>query len=762
MRILILLSLLLSATQLYSQEFEDLIKKREKAYDQERYDEAAAYADSALILDPNNQNSEFLYNAACVFSLVGEKDKALYLLERSLINGYQEDIEDIKWIETDSDLDNIRNTDKYRSILLTHVKDIVIYAADTAFDHGNHEKAIILYDSAFNSGLKISTSLLIRMVTLNAELEFTNSAIKYLEKLFQDGYSDISFVILNSKLESLRETSEVANLISAYSDPNMVYTHTFINDITNPSKNGVIQYEGKTININLTPYLNDSIFLRKYGLSFDDSNYLRFNKSIEIRNCLIDALSLSRSYIRSVEMVNNKARNKTVYISTFKANNLVFDQNTFENLYLVNLDIQENFDLRNHTGQLMIDDCYFNLTDLLYIQGDIPTLTISRTKFNETEIEKWDEETGEEYGNIIVDVRAERLEFNNNIFDCDVILNPSIVSSNVIIQENVFYKYFDLHNAILPDLNKYIPYRQFNNGFAIFTDIPGVEYFTGFNCRYCIKFSGSDEEDFGNLEESDKLIKSLQIMHNHYKQIGDLESAAATLWDINNLYSNRSGYTYKTKGGFQNFIKWKQMQFIQWQNQNETLFMLSGVGILLLLVGGSSIFIVRRKKRKTIPSEKRLAAIVFSDIVDYTTLMGSDEKKTMKILDLNRSVHVTIVNRHNGNLLKEMGDGMLCSFQTASDAVKFCIDVQKENINSDYKLRMGVHLGEVTFSKGDVYGDGVNIASRLESEAKEGGICISGTVYQNIRNQTDIVTEFLGEKELKHVTTKMEVYGVIY
>ena len=143
--------------------------------------------------------------------------------------------------------------------------------------------------------------------------------------------------------------------------------------------------------------------------------------------------------------------------------------------------------------------------------------------------------------------------------------------------------------------------------------------------------------------------------------------------------------------------------------------------------------------------------------------MGKDEKKAMNILDINRSLHVIMSNRHNGELLKEMGDGMLCSFQTASDSVKFCIDVQREIAQqSDFSLRMGVHLGEVAFSKNDVFGDGVNIASRLQGEAKEGGICISETVYQNIRNQPDIEVEFIGERELKNVTSKVKMYEVKY
>ena len=131
-------------------------------------------------------------------------------------------------------------------------------------------------------------------------------------------------------------------------------------------------------------------------------------------------------------------------------------------------------------------------------------------------------------------------------------------------------------------------------------------------------------------------------------------------------------------------------------------------------------------------------------------------------MKLNNAIHISMIDRHNGKMLKEIGDGLLFSFASASEAVNFCIDVQQEFKEKDFNLRMGVHLGEVMFMKNDVFGYGVNISSRLESKAEPGGICISDTVYQNIRNQPDIKVDFLEEGDLKNVLSKIKMYSVRY
>ena len=108
-----------------------------------------------------------------------------------------------------------------------------------------------------------------------------------------------------------------------------------------------------------------------------------------------------------------------------------------------------------------------------------------------------------------------------------------------------------------------------------------------------------------------------------------------------------------------------------------------------------------------------------------------------------------------------MGDGTLSIFFTASDAVLCAIDImEKVRQEGSFRLRMGIHLGEIVFSGKDIFGDGVNVASRIMDEAKEGGICISEAVYHNIKNKENIKTKMLGDIELKNVTGKMRLYKI--
>jgi len=144
---------------------------------------------------------------------------------------------------------------------------------------------------------------------------------------------------------------------------------------------------------------------------------------------------------------------------------------------------------------------------------------------------------------------------------------------------------------------------------------------------------------------------------------------------------------------------------------------------------------------------RQLAAIMFTDIVGYTALMGEDEKKAFRLLDKNREIQRPIIEQFKGRWIKEIGDGILASFHTVSDAVFCAIAIQQgcEKI-PDLKLRIGIHLGEVIFQNHDVFGDGVNIASRLQALAPIGGILVSESVYKNISNKKEIITEFIGEE----------------
>jgi adenylate cyclase len=160
------------------------------------------------------------------------------------------------------------------------------------------------------------------------------------------------------------------------------------------------------------------------------------------------------------------------------------------------------------------------------------------------------------------------------------------------------------------------------------------------------------------------------------------------------------------------------------------------------------------------PEDRRLAAIMFTDIVGYTALMGRDEDQAFKILSINREIHKTVLERHNGILIKEMGDGILASFSSNSDAVRCAIEIQQEAKSENIKLRIGIHEGEMVFVGTDVLGDGVNIASRLEELAEEGCINISGAVYKDIKNKAGIKAEFVDEKVLKNVEGPVKIYRI--
>ncbi|MFC2124728.1 adenylate/guanylate cyclase domain-containing protein [Bacteroidota bacterium] len=160
------------------------------------------------------------------------------------------------------------------------------------------------------------------------------------------------------------------------------------------------------------------------------------------------------------------------------------------------------------------------------------------------------------------------------------------------------------------------------------------------------------------------------------------------------------------------------------------------------------------------PEDRRLAAIMFTDIVGYTALMGSNEDKAFQLLRKNRDLQRPLIKKYRGDWLKEMGDGILASFHTASDAVRCAGEIQNEAKKTGIGLRIGIHEGEVVFEGSDVLGDGVNVASRLQEAADEGSINISEAVYKDIKNKAGIKAEFVKKKTLKNIDEPIRIYTV--
>lgn len=162
------------------------------------------------------------------------------------------------------------------------------------------------------------------------------------------------------------------------------------------------------------------------------------------------------------------------------------------------------------------------------------------------------------------------------------------------------------------------------------------------------------------------------------------------------------------------------------------------------------------------PQIRQLAAIMFTDIVGYTALMGNDELKAFSILNKNRALQKPIIEQFNGRWIKELGDGVMASFNTVSDAVNAAIKIQEDcNAAKDFQLRIGIHLGEVVFENDDVFGDGVNIASRIQSAANPGCIYISESVHHNVSNKKEIQTRFVKEETLKNVKEPVRMYEIV-
>ncbi len=158
--------------------------------------------------------------------------------------------------------------------------------------------------------------------------------------------------------------------------------------------------------------------------------------------------------------------------------------------------------------------------------------------------------------------------------------------------------------------------------------------------------------------------------------------------------------------------------------------------------------------------QRRLAAIMFTDIAGYTALMGSDEDRAFEVLRKNRELHRRLIKKYRGELIKEMGDGMLISFQLTSDAVRCAQSIQFNAIKDGIPLKIGIHEGEMVFEGADVLGDGVNIASRLQEGAPKGCINISDAVYKDIKNNKGISVELVEEKTFKNIDEPIKVYKV--
>lgn len=160
-------------------------------------------------------------------------------------------------------------------------------------------------------------------------------------------------------------------------------------------------------------------------------------------------------------------------------------------------------------------------------------------------------------------------------------------------------------------------------------------------------------------------------------------------------------------------------------------------------------------------TSRHLAAVMFTDISGYTALMGESESKALALLERNKHLQEPIINKHDGKIVKELGDGLLAVFDSALEAVACAVEIQQESrAIPELNLKIGIHLGDINFTDNDVFGDGVNMASRLQQEADPGQILVTPSIKETIYNQDDFTTNFVKVAHLKNVAEPVKLYEI--
>jgi adenylate cyclase len=169
--------------------------------------------------------------------------------------------------------------------------------------------------------------------------------------------------------------------------------------------------------------------------------------------------------------------------------------------------------------------------------------------------------------------------------------------------------------------------------------------------------------------------------------------------------------------------------------------------------------------------ERRLAAVLAADIAGYSRLMGRDEERTVaELKGLRKTLVDPEIAAHRGRIVKTTGDGMLVEFASAVDAARCAVEVQRamaeHNIDvlpeQRIEFRIGIHVGDIIIDDDDIFGDGVNIAARLEGIAKPGGVCVSDDAHRQVRGKVDIAFDDIGEQALKNIAEPMRAWHVSF
>jgi len=167
--------------------------------------------------------------------------------------------------------------------------------------------------------------------------------------------------------------------------------------------------------------------------------------------------------------------------------------------------------------------------------------------------------------------------------------------------------------------------------------------------------------------------------------------------------------------------------------------------------------------------ERRLAAILAADVARYSQLMGADEVGTLAALKAHRNERIDpVIARHHGRIVKTTGDGLLVEFASVVDAVACAVAIQRgmlaynEGVHVDRQivLRIGINVGDIIIDGNDIFGDGVNVAARLEALCEPGGVCISRSANEQVRDKLSLTFADLGEQTVKNIARAIGVFGL--
>ena len=416
----------------------------------------------------------------------------------------------------------------------------------------------------------------------------------------------------------------------------------------------LLVYQNQTVNLG-------NYTLRKIDRLFDhariDSGSLVLNKSLEFRNCIITGKGLSDLKMKRILFTGCEIN--SLSITNVMASTLEISQSNLQHLKILNssfnsLQLSGLTNLDDETGSIAIfkskvstslhvsNNVFYRnigvfaseLTNVRFTKNEAEVIGLANNKvLNEVLfLEEYAEEfrirknlfSSQDTLRYTFDIDCDKLVFIENEVNVSVLFADSKVSTQVDMANNAFAKPVDFHDVSFPEFGKYVPFRQFTQGFVVYQNLYGEESPDGANCYYCVIYQGESDEELADKTNFDKLVQSYEILFLGYKSTGDIESANLSYIRIKDLYLNRLGYLYRTNGGFKHYFRWKLAQLLKFYTNHGTDPALSIViSIYVILI--FAVFYVFYPSEWDVTSKARL-------IADFKDLVNKNDKGRIKPL----------------------------------------------------------------------------------------------------------------------------------